>query len=153
MKKSWHRAKRGSSRQPYQWLKSLFRTISPHKIITVCGCPEHSPLLVSNAILNKCFISTVLILKRLKKRDIRKLNPALTDFLWIPDRNVQIKLVLTFLFLQLYVKKEKGRGKLSENFFWDEYEGLIWSPEMGIVRYLTNMVLILIPFDYFSRFH
>ncbi len=118
MKKSWHRAKRGSSRQPYQWLKSLFRTISPHKIITVCGCPEHSPLLVSNAILNKCFISTVLILKRLKKRDIRKLNPALTDFLWIPDRNVQIKLVLTFLFLQLYVKKEKGRGKLSENFFW-----------------------------------
>lgn len=61
---------------------------------------------------------TVLIIKSLK-RDIRKQNPAdiveddgLTNFLWISDRNVQIKLVLTFLFLQLYVKK--GRRKPSE---------------------------------------
>ncbi len=95
-----------------------------------------------------CYEHSIINPQKTKKRDIRKLNPALTDFLWIPDRNVQIKLVLTFLFLQLYVKKEKGRGKLSENFFWDEYEGLIWSPEMGIVRYLTNMVLILLLVDF-----
>lgn len=58
--------------------------------------------------------------QKTRKRDIRKLNPAvtaeddLTDFLWIPDRNVQIKLVLTFLFLQLYVKKGNRKKRKEE---------------------------------------
>ncbi len=68
--------------------------------------------------------------QKTKKRDIRKLNPALTDFLWIPDRNVQIKLVLTFLFLQLYVKKG-NRKKRKEEGNWvrtsSEMSMKVWS--------------------------